>query len=164
MDVKRAGSACDARPPPIYRRHIQGCFSPDEANQLIPRLEILIRDLQVQADVLRKRVNALARYDDKLGDIDLPDVIARYPELQPIAARMSEIASEIEEMGCFLKDVDQGLVDFPFLIDAVEAGEEDQVVFLCWQYGEPRVVAWHAIDSGFSDRHPLPGAPKPMLN
>ena len=148
----------------MARHRFEKLFSPDEANELIPRLEVLIRDLQVQAGVLRKRVNDLARFDDKLSDIDLPDVIARYPELQPIAARMSEIASEIEEMGCFLKDVDQGLIDFPFLIDASEAGEEDEVVFLCWQYGEPRVVAWHAIDSGFSDRHPLPGAAKPLLN
>jgi hypothetical protein len=148
----------------LGRHRFDKLFSPDEANELIPRLEVLIRDLQVQAGVLRKRVNDLARFDDKLSDIDLPDVIARYPELQPIAARMSEIASEIEEMGCFLKDVDQGLVDFPFLIEAAEAGEEDEVVFLCWQYGEPRVVAWHAIDSGFSDRHPLPGAAKPLLN
>jgi hypothetical protein len=148
----------------LGRHRFEKLFSPDEANELIPRLEILIRDLQVQAGVLRKRVNDLARFDDKLSDIDLPDVIARYPELQPIAARMSEIASEIEEMGCFLKDVDQGLIDFPFLIDASEADDEDQVGFLCWQYGEPRVVAWHAIDSGFSDRHPLPGAAKPLLN
>jgi hypothetical protein len=148
----------------LARHRFEKLFSPDEANELIPRLEVLIRDLQVQASVLRKRVNDLARFDDKLSDIDLPDVIARYPELQPIAARMSEIASEIEEMGCFLKDVDQGLVDFPFLIDASEADEDDQVVFLCWQYGEPRVVAWHAIDSGFSERHPLPGASKPLLN
>jgi hypothetical protein len=148
----------------LGRHRFEKLFSPDEANELIPRLEVLIRDLQVQASVLRKRVSDLARFDDKLSDIDLPDVIARYPELQPIAARMSEIASEIEEMGCFLKDVDQGLVDFPFLIDASEAEEEDEVVFLCWQYGEPRVVAWHAIDSGFSDRHPLPGAAKPLLN
>ena len=148
----------------MARHRFEKLFSPDEANELIPRLEVLIRDLQVQAGVLRKRVNDLARFDDKLSDIDLPDVIARYPELQPIAARMSEIASEIEEMGCFLKDVDQGLIDFPFLIDASEAGEEDEVVFLCWQYGEPRVVAWHAIDSGFAERHPLPGASKPLLN
>jgi len=148
----------------LGRHRFEKLFSPDEADALIPRLEVLIRDLQVQASLLRKKVNDLARFDDKLSDIDLPDVIARYPELQPIAARMSEIASEIEEMGCFLKDVDQGLVDFPFLIDASEADEEDQVVFLCWQYGERRVVAWHAIDSGFSDRHPLPGAAKPLLN
>jgi hypothetical protein len=119
----------------LGRHRFEKLFSPDEANELIPRLEILIRDLQVQASVLRKRVNDLARFDDKLSDIDLPDVIARYPELQPIAARMSEIASEIEEMGCFLKDVDQGLIDFPFLIDASEADDEDQVVFCAGNMG-----------------------------
>ena len=69
---------------------------------------------------------------------------------------MAEIASEIEAMGCFLKDVDQGLVDFPFLLSGEE---EDQVVFLCWQFGEPRIFAWHAIDAGFGERRPLPGAP-----
>ena len=52
-------------------------------------------------------------------------MIARYPELRTLAARMSEIASEIQEMGCFLKDIDQGLVDFPFLIEA-EGDDEDE--------------------------------------
>ena len=138
-------------------------FNADEANQLIPRLEILVRALQVQAGAMRKRIGDLSRFDDKLSDLDLPKVIARYPELRPLAARMSEIAGEIQEMGCFLKDIDQGLVDFPFLIEG-EGDEEDDVVFLCWQYGEPRVVAWHSIESGFGQRQPLPGASKPLLN
>jgi hypothetical protein len=138
-------------------------FSADEANELIPRLEILIRDLQVQAGAMRKRIADLARFDDKLSQLELPQVVARYPELRTVAARMSEIASEIEEMGCFLKDIDQGLVDFPFLIEA-EGDQEDDVVFLCWQYGEQRIVAWHSIESGFGQRQPLPGASKPLLN
>ena len=138
-------------------------FSAEEANELIPRLEILIRDLQVQAGAMRKRIADLSRFDDKLSQLDLPQVVERYPELRNVAGRMSEIASEIEEMGCFLKDIDQGLVDFPFLIEA-EGDEEDDVVFLCWQYGEPRIVAWHSIESGFGERQPLPGASKPLLN
>ena len=72
-------------------------------------------------------------------------------------------ASEIQEMGCFLKDIDQGLVDFPFLIEA-EGDDEDEVVFLCWQYGEQQIVAWHSIEGGFGQRQPLPGASKPLLN
>ena len=54
-------------------------------------------------------------------------------------------------MGCFLKDIDQGLVDFPFLIEA-DGDDEDEVVFLCWQYGEPHIVAWHSIEGGFGQR------------
>ena len=138
-------------------------FRAEEANELIPRLEIMIRDLQIQAGAIRKRIGDLSRFDDKLDQLDLPKVIARYPELRPIAARMSELASEIQDMGCFLKDIDQGLVDFPFLIEA-EGDEEDEVVFLCWQYGEPRIVAWHGIENGFAERQPLSGASKPLLN
>ncbi len=139
-------------------------FSAEEANELIPRLEVLVRDLQIQADAMRKRISDLSRFDDKLSQLDLPKVIARYPELRPLASRMSEIASEIQEMGCFLKDIDQGLVDFPFLIEADGDDEDDDVVFLCWQYGEPRIVAWHSIEAGFGQRRPLPGASKPLLN
>jgi hypothetical protein len=138
-------------------------FSAEEANELIPRLEVLIRDLQVQAGQMRKRIADMSRFDDKLAQLDLAEVIARYPELRPLASQMSEIASEIQEMGCFLKDIDQGLIDFPFLIEA-DGDEEDDVVFLCWQYGEPRVVAWHSIEGGFGQRQPLPGASKPLLN
>ena len=39
-----------------------------------------------------------------------------------------------------------------------------EVVFLCWQFGESRVIAWHNVDSGFSERQPLPGAPNRYLN
>jgi hypothetical protein len=138
-------------------------FSAEEANELIPRLEVLIRDLQVQAGQMRKRIADMSRFDDKLAQLDLAEVIARYPELRPLASQMSEIASEIQEMGCFLKDIDQGLIDFPFLIEG-DGDEEDDVVFLCWQYGEPRVVAWHSIEGGFGQRQPLPGASKPLLN
>lgn len=141
-------------------------FNAAEANELIPRLEILMRDLQKQANALRGRISEMARFDDKLSDLELPDAIARYPELRPYAARMAEIASEIESMGCFLKDIDQGLVDFPCVIDEPdeEVSEEDCVAFICWQYGEPHVLAWHPVDGGFAERRPLPGAPRQLLN
>jgi hypothetical protein len=147
----------------LSKHRFEKLFSAEEANELIPRLEVLVRDLQIQAGAIRKRIADLARFDDKLTQLDLPKVIARYPELRPIASRMSEIASEIQEMGCFLKDIDQGLVDFPFLIEA-EGEDDEDVVFLCWQYGEPQIVAWHSIESGFGQRRPLPGASKPLLN
>ncbi len=145
------------------KHRFEKLFSADEANELIPRLEVLVRDLQVQAGAIRKKIADLARFDDKIAQLDLPKVIARYPELRPIASRMSELASEIQELGCFLKDIDQGLVDFPFLIEA-DGDDEDEVVFLCWQYGEPRIVAWHSVEGGFGQRRPIPGATKPLLN
>lgn len=141
-------------------------FSAEEADELIPRLEILVRELQMQASALRNRVYQLARADDRLTAMEMPEAVARYPELRPFAARMAEIASEIESLGCVLKDIDQGLVDFPFLTEGDETDPDgpEGVAFLCWQFGEPQVAAWHPIEGGFAGRRPLPGARKQLLN
>jgi hypothetical protein len=132
-------------------------FSQQEANELLPRLELLIRELQMHANQLREKVTDLARHDNELEEMGLQDIIDRHPELKAITSRMAELAGQIESFGCFLKDIDQGLIDFP--------GEvEGELVFLCWQFGEPRLLAWHTMESGFGSRRPLPNTPKPYLN
>lgn len=124
---------------------------------MVPRLELLLRRLQVQANTLRQKVADLAQTDGELEGMALPDIVDRHPALMTITTRMAELAGQIESFGCFLKDIDQGLIDFPGEVGG-------QVVFLCWQFGEPRVLAWHGLESGFSSRRPLPGTPKPYLN
>jgi hypothetical protein len=54
----------------------------------------------------------------------------------------------INARGCICKGVEQGLIDFPCLLGA-------EVVFLCWQLGEPHVVFWHRIEDGFAGRKRL---------
>ena len=53
-------------------------------------------------------------------------------------------------MGCLVKDLEAGLVDF-------YAVQDDEPVFLCWQFGEPSVAHWHALDEGFAGRKPIDG-------
>jgi len=138
--------------------HFDKLFSPAEACELIPRLELLIRDLQARAGEVRGRIAEVAAHDSEAHRMELPELIARYPELRSSTVRMAELTSEIEALGCFLKDLDLGLVDFPYEI------EEGRVVFLCWQPGEPEIAAWHPIETGFGDRRPLRGAERRYLN
>ena len=58
------------------------------------------------------------------------------------------VMSQIRKIGVLVKDLDKGLIDFPYLRD-------DHVVYLCWQLGEDSVDYWHEIDTGFSGRQPL---------
>ena len=132
-------------------------FSEEEANELIPRLEILMRQLQMQATSLRARIEELSVDDPSILHSAMSEIVGRYPELRSFATNMADAASQIESFGCILKDIDLGLIDFPY-----DSG--DEVVFLCWQFGESRVVAWHSVDTGFSDRQALPGAPNRWLN
>jgi hypothetical protein len=132
-------------------------FSEEEANELIPRLEILMRQLQMQATSMRARIEELSVDDPSILHSAMSEIVGRYPELRSFATNMAEAAEHIESFGCILKDIDLGLIDFPY-----DAG--DDIVFLCWQFGESRLVAWHSVDSGFSERQPLPGAPDKYLN
>jgi hypothetical protein len=141
----------------LHNIEFERLFSEDEANELIPRLEILMRRLQAQATSLRARIDELSVNDPAITHSEMSEIVGRYPELQSFATNMAEAAAQIESFGCILKDIDLGLVDFPY-----DSGED--VVFLCWQFGEPRVVAWHTVDSGFANRQQLPGAPNRFLN
>ncbi len=132
-------------------------FSPQRANDLIPHLEELVRRLQLEANSLREKIAELAERDDSVLAMELPEILAMHPQLHVFAARMADAASEIESLGCLLKDIDQGLVDFAFEAD-------DEVACLFWQFGEPQVVAWHPIESGFAGRRPLPGVREQYLN
>ncbi len=132
-------------------------FTPTEANELIPRLEVLMRELQLEASRLRTTVADLTRADRGLVGADFSQLMELSPELKETANQMADMAAQIESFGCVLKDIEQGLVDFPFDFDG-------EIAFLCWQYGEPHVIAWHTIESGFASRKPLRGAPKTYLN
>ena len=56
--------------------------------------------------------------------------------------------AQLEELDVVVRDLEQGLIDFPSLL----AGEE---IYLCWLLGEPQVGHWHAPESGFRGRRPL---------
>ena len=126
-------------------------FTPQEANELIPRLEVLVRKLQASAKQARERA---AQAGERAN---LEEMARSDPLVRAVMREMSKAAEEIQDMGGFLKDIDLGLVDFPCDV-------EGETVFLCWQYGEPQLVAWHPIVEGFGSRRPLSGTRKVYLN
>ena len=65
------------------------------------------------------------------------------------AEALAECVRQIDDAGVQVKDLDEGLLDFP----AEHEGEE---VLLCWKVGEPEVAYWHGLDEGFAGRKPLP--------
>ena len=53
-----------------------------------------------------------------------------------------------EQVGCELKALDPGLVDF--------YGQRDnELIYLCWKEGEDEIVFWHTLNGGFRGRQPL---------
>ena len=56
--------------------------------------------------------------------------------------------AEFAERDIVLRDLDQGLIDFPALRDGRE-------VYLCWIDGEDDIAFWHDLEAGYAGRQPL---------
>ena len=64
------------------------------------------------------------------------------------AVTLKRMFESFEEIGCVVKDLEIGLVDFP-------AKFRGQEVYLCWRVGEPDIAFWHPVDEGFAGRRPI---------
>ena len=60
-----------------------------------------------------------------------------------------ENVKKIVDKGILIKDLNSGLIDFPFVR---ESGEE---VYLCYLFGEDKIRYWHSITGGFQGRKHL---------
>ena len=130
-------------------------FTVPEAQTLLPRLRETLEALRrtrdeamlkkTQIEMLWKRLDA--------GEAVLGAVGDEQKRLDALATKLSGIAQQLEEIGCILRDVDAGLVDFPA---RVRGG---RTVFLCWRLGEPAIAFWHGTGEGFAGRKPLAELP-----
>lgn len=68
--------------------------------------------------------------------------------LKPLAVKLNDFLEELERLGCYVKDLDIGLVDFLSTF-------EGRDIFLCWKLGEEHVCHWHEIDEGFAHRQEI---------
>ncbi|MGH8245345.1 MAG: DUF2203 domain-containing protein [Gammaproteobacteria bacterium] len=127
-------------------------FTISEAEGLLPRLTRLlqqIRPLKAKHDLNRSRIAELAGKIQSNGH-GLEDTVRQTrQDAEQTAAELNALLVEVHELGCEVKDVDQGLIDFRALRDGRE-------VYLCWKLGEEQISWWHDLDTGFAGRQPLP--------
>jgi hypothetical protein len=132
-------------------------FGVEEANAFVPRLQLLLARLQRGALRLEEEVRELAlERGVEASTVSPDDLVRARPAARVLVEELDAIVHEIEESGAHLKDIRLGLVDFP-------ATREGEVVYLCWQFGEPEVAYWHRVEDGFTGRQPLPGQRRPPL-
>ena len=146
----------------------------DDANAAVPELDEILATLAAQrAELIRLRDDVLARRSsapdgDEATDEPADDPAGKRPvpmspaetavaadelrltrlRMQGLVDQMAAGVARIEAMGITLRDIGDGLVDFPALVNGRQ-------VWLCWRRGEERVGFWHPIDTGFSSRQPL---------
>ena len=128
----------------------QRLFTLEEANALVPELNRLIGHVQKK---YRELLQELAKRGLTPDALEEALTTSEHADLQAYLDEITAAIAEIEGYGCHFKGLDLGLVDFPAMIN-------DEVAYLCWQYGEERVAFWHTLEGGFKARQAIaPEAP-----
>jgi len=127
-------------------------FTLSEAIALLPRLRPLVQAVVEARRELRsaeQRLDAFrARATLEGGVVPEAGLHEAKREAERLTAEIREGIAGVEALGCLVKDLDRGLVDFL----SVQAGEQ---VYLCWHLGEPTIAFWHGLEEGFAGRKPV---------
>lgn len=130
-------------------------FTPEEANEALDAVRPLAVRLVAKRRELLRNEEALRGLRAKVagngGGIDPQAAASLQAAVEKATASMTEAIEEITALGAQVKDLDQGLVDFPARRPA-----DGAVVLLCWRLGEDEILYWHGPEEGFAGRKPLP--------
>jgi hypothetical protein len=129
-------------------------FTEEEANDALE----IVRPLAERLVAARRRfVHVAGRLEEVEGTVsgnggglDPKRVRELRERAAEAAADLAGIVAALEEVGVQVKDLDEGLIDFP------AKHPDGETVLLCWRLGEGDVAYWHGLEEGFAGRKPLP--------
>jgi hypothetical protein len=128
-------------------------FTVEEANEALaevrPLTEELVSHRRALVELQERQAALTTRISGNGGNVEPSELREVQERLDEEVAGIARCVARIHEVGAQVKDLDEGLVDFP----ALRGGEE---VLLCWRLGEDEIEFWHGLDEGFSGRRPLP--------
>ena len=128
-------------------------FTPDEANaELVavrPLVERMVEQRQAHVDALARQEELEGHIRGNGGGIPPAELAETAAEVERVARELAKTIDDIVAHGAEIKDLDEGLIDFP----ALRHGE---TVLLCWKLGEDEIRYWHTVEDGFAGRQELP--------
>jgi hypothetical protein len=133
-------------------------FTAAEVDALIPRLSALMGRAMERHQQASSFAHALKEERERIrlsggGLVDRREWKARAERLDGLTIEVREAVKTIIALGGTVKDLEQGLVDFPGRLPEVAGAAP---VNLCWKHGEVAVRFWHGMDEGYGQRKPLP--------
>ena len=128
-------------------------FTLQQAEGLLPEVESAIREaisFKAKHEQAEEDLRVMMQRVMMLGGVDLDQraFLEQRERRDTSMQRLKETIDQIHELGCLVKDLDQGLVDFPTLF-------QDEEVYLCWKLGESGIGFWHKVADGFRGRQPI---------
>lgn len=121
-------------------------FTIEEAERTIPEIKKDILNLIK----LKNTINALSDIEVDFDDDYLNDRFdtSFNKKLHKLSYEFYDIIDKLEKLGCILRDIDLGLVDFLSMY-------KDREICLCYRVDENKISYWHNLEDGYEGRKPL---------
>ena len=121
-------------------------FSINDAN-------LIILDVTEKLNRIKKLKNQLNQCERQLKDVvtssdSLQNYITAKQEFNTVLTAFYHSIDDLEKTGVILKDLDNGLIDFP-------SKRFNEEIWLCWKEGESEIKFWHEKNAGFLNRKPI---------
>jgi hypothetical protein len=128
-------------------------FTLNEAQTLLPVVEALLRKAQAAGTRVEEVESEMQQLSQRIFlsggmHVDVGAAARRRGERDKAVQEANDTLKEIDSIGVQVKDLEQGLLDFPALLDG-------KTVLLCWKLGEPTITHWHTEEEGYAGRKPL---------
>ncbi len=127
-------------------------FTPASANEALDEIRPLVEELvahrRAQQRAQAEREELAAKIAGNGGGIDAQRLADLEAEAERERIGIARCVNKIHGRGAIVKDLGEGLVDFP----AQREGEE---ILLCWKLGEDDVAFWHGLEEGFAGRRSI---------
>lgn len=129
----------------------------ESANAALPEVRRLLKRARAIASTIRDAQAQLNDLRTIHGDQVLAPAGVGHQEFaqhlqawQDARDELDTVVEAFSRLGCEIKDIDIGLVDFRGHVGNREA-------YLCWKEGEDAITHWHELEAGFTGRKKIPG-------
>jgi hypothetical protein len=133
----------------VSQRYFTAAEANDALEDVRPLTEQLVGHRRTLVELQELQSSLTERIAGNGGNVDPRELQDLQERLDEEVAGIARCVARIHEAGALVKDLDEGLVDFP-------AQRQGADVLLCWRLGEDEIGYWHGLDEGFSGRKPLP--------
>lgn len=128
-------------------------FTLEQAEALLPVLKSLLKNAMNGKKLIEQIERELQDLRHRILlsgglSVDVTRLSARRAERDKAMQEIKDALAEVHAIGVQVKDLDIGLLDFPCAV-------EDQIVLLCWKFGEEKIEYWHGLEEGFKGRKPI---------
>ena len=120
-------------------------FTLQEANSFVPQLLKLVPLIQKLSTSLNNDFPDIKNAREKAKWSGGSEQVVEYLNA---VLKYNNLMRKVEEMGCEIKGIREGLIDFPSIRDGKE-------IYLCWRMPEKEILFWHDLHTGFAGRKPI---------